>query len=168
MFLEDRKQDGLALGLSIADNMALPNMNALEDHGLLRNRRERELARRVAGQLDIRHSGVDGLTMLLSGGNQQKVVLGKWLALAPSILLLDEPTRGIDVGAKTEIHNRIRELARTGMAILLVSSELPDLLSLSDRILVLREGEIAGELDRKNFHEEAVMRLATPGYQDLY
>lgn len=165
---EDRKQDGLALGLSIADNITLPNMRSLEEYGVLRSRKKRELAERMARQLDIRHSGVDGLALHLSGGNQQKVVLGKWLARAPSILLLDEPTRGIDVGAKAEIHSRIRELAKAGMAILLVSSELPDLLSLSDRILVLREGEIAGELNRRNFHEESVMRLATPGYQDIY
>ena len=165
---EDRKQDGLALGLSIADNITLPNMKSLENYGLLLNRKKNGLAQRIARQLDIRHTGVDGLAMLLSGGNQQKVVLGKWLARAPSILLLDEPTRGIDVGAKAEIHSRIRELAKTGMAILLVSSELPDLLSLSDRILVMREGEIAGALDRENFYEESVMRLATPGYQDHY
>jgi ribose transport system ATP-binding protein len=165
---EDRKQDGLALALSIADNISLPNMKSLEHYGLLRSRKKRELAERMARQLDIRHSGVDALALHLSGGNQQKVVLGKWLARAPSILLLDEPTRGIDVGAKAEIHSRIRELARAGMAILLVSSELPDLLSLSDRILVMREGEIAGELERPNFHEESVMRLATPGYQDIY
>ncbi len=165
---EDRKQDGLALGLTIADNITLPNMRSLEEYGVLRRRKKRELAERMVGQLGMRHSGVDGLAMLLSGGNQQKVVLGKWLAREPSILLLDEPTRGIDVGAKAEIHSRIRELAKRGMAILLVSSELPDLLSLSDRILVMREGEIAGELDRPNFHEESVMRLATPGYQDLY
>ncbi len=165
---EDRKRDGLAPGLSIADNISLPNMKSLERYGLLRSRRKNELAERMARQLDIRHSGVDGLALHLSGGNQQKVVLGKWLARAPSILLLDEPTRGIDIGAKAEIHSRIRELAKAGMAILLVSSELPDLLSLSDRILVLREGEIAGELERPNFHEESVMRLATPGYQDIY
>lgn len=165
---EDRKQDGLALGLSIADNITLPNMKSLEIYGVLRSRRKRELAQRMAKEMDIRHSGLNGLAMLLSGGNQQKVVLGKWLARAPSMLLLDEPTRGVDVGAKAEIHSRIRELANAGMAILLVSSELPDLLSLSDRILVMREGEIAGELDRPNFHEESVMRLATPGYQDLY
>ena len=165
---EDRKQDGLALALSIADNITLPNIKSLEHYGLLLSRKKKELAEQMAEQLEVRHSGVDSLVMLLSGGNQQKVVLGKWLAREPSILLLDEPTRGIDVGAKAEIHSRIRELAKAGMAILLVSSELPDLLSLSDRILVLREGEIAGELDRPSFHEESVMRLATPGYQDLY
>jgi ribose transport system ATP-binding protein len=165
---EDRKQDGLALSLSIADNISLPNMKSLERYGLLRSGRKKELAERMARQLGICHTGVDALALHLSGGNQQKVVLGKWLARAPSILLLDEPTRGIDVGAKAEIHSRIRELAKAGMAILLVSSELPDLLSLSDRILVLREGEIAGELDRPSFHEESVMRLATPGYQDIY
>ncbi|MFN8006714.1 MAG: sugar ABC transporter ATP-binding protein [Terriglobia bacterium] len=163
---EDRKQDGLALGLTIADNLALPNMKKLQHFGLITQRSKRALAQALTRELDIRHSGTEGLAMLLSGGNQQKIVLGKWLGRNPSILLLDEPTRGIDVGAKSEIHRRIRLLAEKGMTILLASSELPDLLSLSDRILVMRKGKIAGELNRDEFQEEAVLQLATPGYRE--
>ena len=102
--------------------------------------------------------------LLLSGGNQQKIVLGKWLARQPLLLLLDEPTRGIDVAAKTEIHALIRGLASEGVAIVLVSSELPELLALSDRILVMREGQISKELVRNAMCEEAIMQLATPGF----
>jgi ABC-type sugar transport system ATPase subunit len=160
---EDRTQLGLALNLSIADNLAMPNLRMLQRFGFIRSDRKRQLADRYIRRLDIRCRRLSQLAQRLSGGNQQKIVLGKWLARNPLVLLLDEPTRGIDIGAKAEIYTLIRELASSGIAVVLVSSELPELLALSDRILVMREGQISGELTGKSISEEAVMLLATPG-----
>ena len=162
---EDRKQQGLALDLSIAENFAMPNLGMLQRHGFLRSDQKRQLAETYTKRLKIRCRRLNELVRLLSGGNQQKIVLGKWLARSPSVLLLDEPTRGIDVGAKSEIYTLIREMASTGMSIVLVSSELPELLALSDRVLVMREGRISGELAQGSINEEAVIQLATPGFQ---
>ena len=115
----------------------------------------------MISRLGIKTPHVDQVSRYLSGGNQQKVVLGKWLSLKPSVLLLDEPTRGIDVGAKQEIYQLMEELAADGMAILFVSSELEEILGMSDRVLVMHEGRISGELSREELSEEAVMHLAT-------
>jgi len=161
---EDRKQDGLALGLSISENFALPNLRQLGRFGILRKGKRDRLAKSYAQQLDIRYRKLDQLALLLSGGNQQKIVLGKWLARNPQVLLLDEPTRGIDVGAKSEIYGLIRHLAQNGMIILLVSSELPELLSLCDRIIVMREGSLSGEIAADAMNEESIVQLATPGF----
>jgi ribose transport system ATP-binding protein len=114
--------------------------------------------------LNLRYQKLSQLALLLSGGNQQKIVLGKWLARNPLVLLLDEPTRGIDVGAKSEIYGLIRELTQEGMSILLVSSELTELLALSHRIIVLREGRLSGELAGDAMNEESILQLATPGF----
>jgi ABC-type sugar transport system ATPase subunit len=162
---EDRTQLGLALNLSVADNFAMPNLRTLQRLGFLRSDQKRQLAETYTKRLNIRCRRLSQLAQRLSGGNQQKIVLGKWLARNPSVLLLDEPTRGVDVGAKAEIYTLIRELASSGIAVVLVSSELPELLGLSDRILVMREGRISGELARGSISEEAVMQLATPGFQ---
>jgi inositol transport system ATP-binding protein len=162
---EDRKKHGLALRLSISDNLAIPNLSSLHKGGFLRLKMKQDFADRITARLGIRCRSVDEPVLRLSGGNQQKVVLGKWLGRQPRILLLDEPTRGIDVGAKAELYEMIREMARAGMAVIVVSSELLELLSLSDRIVVMREGEIAGELEGQSMNEEAIMRLATPGYR---
>jgi ribose transport system ATP-binding protein len=161
---EDRKLHGLALNLSVSENFALPNLRALSRFGLLRKGRRNELAKQYAERLNLRCRHLNELALLLSGGNQQKIVLGKWLARRPLLLLLDEPTRGIDVGAKSEIYALIRQLASEGVAAVLVSSELPELLALSDRVLVMREGRMNGELLRDAMSEEAMMRLATPGF----
>ena len=112
--------------------------------------------------MNVKASNQDVLAATLSGGNQQKLVLGKWLASNPRVLILDEPTRGVDVGAKAQVHQMIRKLAAEGMATLLISSELPEILSLCDRILVMREGRISGELDGKSATQEEVLRLALP------
>ena len=120
------------------------------------------LARDVVAKLAVRCSGTEQVVATLSGGNQQKLVIGKWLATSPRILLLDEPTRGIDVGAKREIYDLVFALAAQGLAIIVVSSELPELLFLSDRILVMSEGRIAGILPREKADQEAIMRLAAP------
>ena len=115
----------------------------------------------MIARLGIKTPHEDQVARYLSGGNQQKVVLGKWLSLQPSVLLLDEPTRGIDVGAKQEIYHLMEELASKGMAILFVSSELEEILGMSDRVLVMHEGRISGELAREELSEEAIMHLAT-------
>jgi ABC-type sugar transport system ATPase subunit len=161
---EDRKLYGLALNLSIAENFALPNLRGLGSFGILRKRKRDQLATLYAERLNLRYRKLSQLALLLSGGNQQKIVLGKWLARNPLVLLLDEPTRGIDVGAKAEIYALIRELTEEGMSIVLVSSELTELLALSHRIIVMREGRLSGELARDAMNEESIVQLATPGF----
>ncbi|WP_343714273.1 ATP-binding cassette domain-containing protein, partial [Inquilinus sp.] len=159
---EDRKVTGLLLGASIRDNLALPSLSMLARLGLRRFGREAELARGTIGRLGVRCTGPQQPAGRLSGGNQQKVVIGKWLATAPRVLLLDEPTRGIDVGAKKEIYDLVFALADQGIAILLVSSELPELLLLADRVLVMCEGRQTGLLSRAEADQEAIMELASP------
>jgi ribose transport system ATP-binding protein len=160
---EDRKARGLHLAAPIRDNVALPSIGTISRFGFRAFAQEAALAKKAVTDLRIRCEGIEQAAMSLSGGNQQKVVIAKWLATAPSILLLDEPTRGIDVGAKREIYDLIFTLAGQGMAIIVVTSELPELLLLSDRILVMCEGRMTGMLDRAEASQEAVMRLAAPG-----
>lgn len=159
---EDRKAQGLLLGASIRDNVALPSLAAIGRFGLRAFGRECALADRTVRDLNVRCTGIEQTTATLSGGNQQKVVIGKWLATEPRILLLDEPTRGVDVGAKREIYDLIFGLADAGLGLIVVSSELPELLLLSDRILVMSEGRQTGLLSRTEATQEAVMRLAAP------
>lgn len=159
---EDRKTQGLHLQASITDNVALPLVGALARFGLRSLSGERSLARQAVKALGIRCGTIEQPAGTLSGGNQQKVVIGKWLATRPRVLLLDEPTRGIDVGAKREIYDLIFKLARDGLAIAVISSELPELLHLSDRVLVMADGRQTGILSRKQASEEAIMRLAAP------
>ncbi|MEA2554452.1 MAG: ribose transport system ATP-binding protein [Fimbriimonadaceae bacterium] len=156
---EDRKRHGLVLMMSAKQNISLPILSRLSRAGLIRRRRERELARAYFDRLRIKAPTLDANTAALSGGNQQKLVLAKWVAAECDVLLVDEPTRGIDVGAKAEIHNLLRELAEQGKAIVVASSELPELLALCTRILVLREGRIVGELDQSAADENAIMRM---------
>lgn len=157
---EDRKGMGLVLDFTVAQNISLPNLHRVSKNGLIARDKEESLARGLIEGLSIRTSGIRQRTHQLSGGNQQKVVLGKWLASDPSVLVLDEPLRGIDVGAKAEIYRLIRELADNGAAILLISSELPEILGLADRIIVMRDGRIAGELDASATNEEEILSLA--------
>jgi ribose transport system ATP-binding protein len=159
---EDRKATGLLLQSSIRDNVSLPSEPLKAKWGLRDPQAEARLARGAIDTLRIRCRDDEQQASHLSGGNQQKVVIGKWLAVAPRILLLDEPTRGIDVGAKKEIYDLIFRLADQGLAIVVVSSELPELLLVADRILVMREGRQAGILDRGSASEEAIMMLASP------
>jgi rhamnose transport system ATP-binding protein len=158
---EDRHQEGLILDFPIASNITLPILGRLFPHYFTRASVERSLAGTYADQLRIRMTGVDQEASALSGGNQQKVVVAKWLATKPTVLILDEPTRGIDIGAKVEVHRIISELAASGLAILLISSDLPEVLAMSDRILVLHEGRITAEIDRAHATEERVMFAAT-------
>lgn len=160
---EDRKERGLHLAASICDNVALPSIGALSRFGLRAFARERALAADMVKRLSVRCTGIGQETAALSGGNQQKVVIGKWLATEPRILLLDEPTRGIDIGAKLEIYRLIFDLAAQGLGIIVVTSEMPELLLLSDRIIVMCEGRQTGILARENATQETVMRLAAPG-----
>ncbi|UVC16074.1 sugar ABC transporter ATP-binding protein [Mesorhizobium onobrychidis] len=162
MVTEDRKTQGLHLQASITDNVALPLVGALARFGLRSLAGEQGLARHAVKALGIRCGTIEQPAGTLSGGNQQKVVIGKWLATRPRVLLLDEPTRGIDVGAKREIYDLIFKLARDGLAIAVISSELPELLHLSDRILVMADGRQTGTLSRGQASEEAIMRLAAP------
>jgi ribose transport system ATP-binding protein len=159
---EDRKAQGLHLAASIQDNIVLPSLATLSPFGLRTFAREADLARDLVAKLSIRCTSIEQPTATLSGGNQQKVVIGKWLATRPRVLLLDEPTRGIDVGAKREIYELIFALAADGLGIVVVTSELPELLLLADRILVMCEGQATGLLPRRAATQEAVMRLATP------
>ena len=157
---EDRKREGLVLSRSVRDNVALPILSRLARLGVVRTRHEQATAEDAVRDLRIRTPSVRQLAQHLSGGNQQKIVLAKWLATGARILFLDEPTRGIDVGSKQEIYALIQELAATGVAIVLMSSDLPEVLGLSDRVLVMREGRIAGEFTRADATAENVMACA--------
>ncbi|MQA84797.1 MAG: ATP-binding cassette domain-containing protein [Streptosporangiales bacterium] len=156
---EDRKREGLALQLPVDQNITLANLPSLG--GLLRLRAERAVAQRRRDELDIRTPSLRRRVQLLSGGNQQKVVVAKWLETKARVLFFDEPARGVDVGAKAELFEIVGELAADGRAIVLISSYLPELINVCDRILVMREGRIAGELPRSEFSEEAIIALAT-------
>ncbi len=159
---EDRKQQGLILEMGIRNNIGLPALNRHKRGGAFLNRvRERHDSKRMIGELQIKTPSDQQLAQYLSGGNQQKIVLAKWLAMEPRVLLLDEPTRGVDIGAKQEIYRLMEELAERGVAILFVSSEMEEVLSMSDRVIVLHEGRVSGELQRDELSEEAVMQLAT-------
>jgi ABC-type sugar transport system ATPase subunit len=156
---EDRKTQGLVLSMGGRANLSLPILNRLSRLGFVRAGQEKSLTRRYFDRLRVRTPHMDAPVWSLSGGNQQKIAMAKWLASECGILLVDEPTRGVDVGAKAEIHGLIDELAREGAAILLISSELPEVLNLSTRIIVLREGRQMGELLRADASQESLMRL---------
>ena len=158
---EDRKQQGLILEMSVRHNLSLPSLRRTDHAGFLNGPAEREIAGEMVRKLNVKTPSDLQVCQFLSGGNQQKVVIGKWLAMAPRVLLLDEPTRGIDVGAKQEIYRLMETLAGQGVAILFVSSEMEEVLGMSDRALVMHEGTITGELQRHELSEEAIMHLAT-------
>ncbi|MBE3599792.1 MAG: sugar ABC transporter ATP-binding protein [Limnochordaceae bacterium] len=160
---EDRQNQGLILKLPVLENIALPSLDRLSRaRGFVVNRRAlARMAETQVQRLRIRTSGLSQKTMFLSGGNQQKVVLARWLAQEPKVLILDEPTRGIDVGTKAEVHELIRALARRGIGVIMVSSELPEILALSDRVLVMHRGRVAGLLDRAEATQERIMWMAT-------
>ncbi len=161
LLTEDRKQQGLVLKMSTGQNITLAVLGRLT-RGLFTNSgKEHDLAQDFIESLAIRASSQEQLAINLSGGTQQKVVLSKWMATKPRVLIFDEPTRGIDVGAKVEIYKLINELARNGVAILMISSELPEVLGMSDRIMVIHQGTVAGFLDRHEASEERIMELAT-------
>jgi ribose transport system ATP-binding protein len=158
---EDRKEQGLVLEMAVRPNISLASLHRDQLAGFRSGRREREAAREMMSRLNIRTPSQEQIVQYLSGGNQQKVVLGKWLNIRPRVLLLDEPTRGVDVGAKREIYAIMEDLASQGVAILFVSSEMEEVLGMPDRALVMHEGHITGELSHEELSEEAVMHLAT-------
>ena len=156
---EDRKAHGVVEDMTIAENISLSVLRSLGG-AWLKEDREDSLARQYKASLSIKAPTVDTVARTLSGGNQQKVALARWLATRPRILILDEPTQGIDVGTKAEIHRMIRELANQGIAILLISSELPELLLLADRVVVMRQGRTVGTLSAAEATRERVLELA--------
>ncbi|MBV9123771.1 MAG: ATP-binding cassette domain-containing protein, partial [Planctomycetes bacterium] len=159
---EDRQREGLVLSMSVAENASLASLEQTERVGFLDPARERELVGRLTARLKVKTPSLAQRVRYLSGGNQQKVVLARWLAIQPRVLLLDEPTRGIDIGARKEIYALIEELARAGLAVVLVSSDMPEVLALADRILVLSEGRKTAEFARAEATEEAVLKAALP------
>lgn len=159
---EDRRKLGLALPRSLRENITLATLDAfLAPFGMIDKARETEGAERLRGELNIRAPDVETQVGMLSGGNQQKTLLAKWLDRKPKLLIFDEPTRGIDVGAKAEVHELIRRFAAEGGAALVISSDLPEVLAMGDRILVMREGQVAGIVDRQEATQESIMTLAT-------
>jgi len=157
---EDRKRSGLLLDVSIAENISLPNLRAYARRLVVALAAERQNAERQKKELSIRAPDVDTAAGLLSGGNQQKVVLAKWLSMSPRVIILDEPTRGIDVGSKSDIYALLRTLADSGVAILMISSDMEEVIGVCDRIAVMREGRISGQLERPQFSEHNVLHLA--------
>lgn len=160
---EDRKSEGLVLDFSVLDNISLPSIDGFVKNGVVDKKTEAEFAELLIQRLLIKVQSAEDIVGDLSGGNQQKVVLAKWIGAGPKVLILDEPTRGVDVGAKREIYQLINELAERGVAIIVVSSDLPEVMGVSDRILVIHEGKINGELQKKEFDQEKVMTYATGG-----
>ncbi len=158
---EDRRKQGVILESSVARNITLAIRQSLRKYGLLRAQTENAAASEWASRLEVKTSALDATAGTLSGGNQQKVVLAKWLATNPSVLIVDEPTRGIDVGTKSEVHRALSRLAGNGLAVLMISSELPEVLGMADRVLVVHEGRITAELDRAEATAETVMYAAT-------
>jgi rhamnose transport system ATP-binding protein len=157
---EDRRRHGVVLEMPVAANTTLASLGAVAPNGLIDDAREGQMARTFVERLRIKTPSLFTEAGALSGGNQQKVALARWLAIAPEVMLLDEPTQGVDVGSKSEIHQIMVGLAEQGMAIVMISSELPEILGMSDRILVMRGGSIAGELTRAEATQERVLALA--------
>ncbi|MDR6080089.1 ABC-type sugar transport system ATPase subunit [Agrobacterium sp. SORGH_AS440] len=159
---EDRKGDGLFLNMSIAANVSALDIGRISNGmGFIERRKEMKRADELGRRLKLRANSVGDSVSTLSGGNQQKVALAKMLSVEPKVIFLDEPTRGVDVGAKAEIHRQIRELAREGVGVVVISSELPELIGVSDRVLVVREGRITGEVEGDDMTEEKIMQLAS-------
>ena len=158
---EDRRRHGLVLSATVSKNITMATSKKLSQRGLLTASSENRAAREWAGRLEVKTNALDALAGTLSGGNQQKVVLAKWLSTEPSVLIIDEPTRGIDVGTKAEVHRLLSTLAGAGMGILMISSELPEVLGMADRVLVVHEGRITADIERAEATPETVMYAAT-------
>ncbi|MBA4493986.1 xylose ABC transporter ATP-binding protein [Paenactinomyces guangxiensis] len=160
---EDRKRWGLVLGMDVKTNTTLPNLTKVSNWGIINENDEIKWSQKYVKELRIKSASLETAAGTLSGGNQQKVVIGKWLMSNPKILILDEPTRGIDVGAKYEIYHLMNRLVAEGVAVIMISSELPEILGMSDRILVMREGKIVGEMDYREATQEKIIQSATGG-----
>lgn len=162
---EDRKEQGLVLPFSIRENIALPTLHRRAIGGVIQQKNEQKYTQNLVEQLRVKMNSVEDTVQSLSGGNQQKVVIAKWVGNEPVLFILDEPTRGVDVGAKQEIYQLMNRLKQEGKAVLMISSDLPELLGMSDRIYVMHEGTVQGELNGNDLTEEAFMKLATGGEQ---
>ncbi len=159
---EDRKKDGLCTKLSIRDNIALPNLDIIcKKAGIINSKIEKEMADKAVSDLKIKLPDIEVNAGSLSGGNQQKVVVGKWLRRKSRVVIFDEPTRGIDVAAKVEIYNLMNELKEQGIGVLFVSSELPEVIGISDRIIVMCDGKITGELKTEEATQDLILQYAT-------
>ena len=157
---EDRKTHGVVLILSVGDNLTLASLGRLCFRNIINRKKEKKLADEYVSKLQIRTPGLERKVMFLSGGNQQKVVIAKWLCAQSDLFIFDEPTRGIDVGAKVEVYNLINELVRQGAGIIMISSELPEILGMSDHILVMRKGRVTGEFKREEATQEKILSRA--------
>jgi rhamnose transport system ATP-binding protein len=158
---EDRRQQGLVMEMSIERNMGLTQLRSMRRGPLISRRAERDGARDWGLRLQLKYARLNDMVGVLSGGNQQKVVLAKWLATEPTVLIVDEPTRGIDVGTKAEVHRLLSDLAAQNLAVLMISSDLPEVLGMADRVLVMHEGRLVAEIPRAEATEERVMAAAT-------
>ena len=157
---EDRRKTGLVLEMPIRENITLPALSAYASAGLIDRVAERRVAQDICTRLNIKAPSIEMKAANLSGGNQQKVVLAKWLSLNPKVLIFDEPTRGIDIGAKGEIYQLMRRLAQGGVAILMISSDMEEILGESDRVAVMHDGRVTGVLDRPHCTPQSIMQLA--------
>jgi ABC-type sugar transport system ATPase subunit len=162
MVPEERREEGLFLPMSVAKNIVVTNMDTVSRNGVVNNQAVKQLANQFVESLRIVTPSIEREVMYLSGGNQQKVLLGKWLARKPKLLIVDEPTRGVDVGAKSELYAILRDLAKNGIALLVVSSDLPEVLALAHRIVVMSEGCTVGELNARQADEVTILQMATP------
>ena len=158
---EDRKKEGALLGMSIRCNINMPIYQRISKGTVINEKKEEEIAQTYRKEISIKTPTLDQLVKNLSGGNQQKVILAKWLAADSELLIFDEPTRGIDVGAKQEIYTLINHLVEQGKTVLMISSEMEELMGMSDRILILAEGNMTGELNKSEFNQERIMQLAS-------
>jgi rhamnose transport system ATP-binding protein len=161
LLTNDRKASGLVLSMSVSANLCAVSLGSLSKLGWLRPRLESKLVAELGRSLRIKAASYDMEVGQLSGGNQQKVVIGKWLATEPRVIILDEPTKGIDVGSKAAVHAFMGELAAHGLAVIMVSSDLPEILGMSDRVVVMRQGRVAGTFDRLGLTAETLVRAAT-------
>jgi rhamnose transport system ATP-binding protein len=164
---EDRRKQGLILESTVSTNVTDAVRTTIAKLGLISRRKENAFAQSWARRLEVKTAALDSTAGTLSGGNQQKVVLAKWLASNPKVLIIDEPTRGIDVGTKAEVHRMMCELAGQGMAILMISSELPEVLGMADRVLVMHEGRLTADIPRANATPETVMFAATHAAEEV-
>ena len=162
LVLEERKREGIIPQRSVVNNVALPSMKHFAPRGLLRRRALRKEATEILTNINLRPLQIDRPIRLFSGGNQQKAIIARWIAANCQILLFDEPTRGIDIGAKAEIHSLIERLAAEGKSVVVVSSELPEIIRVADRVLVMRQGRIAAQLERNELSEQAIVAHAVP------
>ena len=157
---EDRKEQGLVLGRSVRDNLTIPILDAISRNEIIDRKKERRLSGEAIDKYRIKTHSMEKIARELSGGNQQKIILGRWMLADLKVLILDEPTKGIDVGAKAEIYQMVCDLAREGLGVIFISSELQEVINVCDKVIVMKEGVITGRLNREEMSEEGILALA--------